>query len=297
MIKINQYAIIIPCYLRFSLLKKTISSLQKNNLNNTKIFFFIDGPKNSNEELIQNKIYIFLNNLKINKIIIKRKKNLGLAKNIIKSINEVFKTYKYLIVIEDDLLLSKYFVSYMKKILTKFEKNKKIMSVSGHNFNINFDDQKDDILLSNRANCWGWATWRNRWFINSYDENIFFRYKKIKNNFISNDIKFFLLAAKFKLISSWATIWAMEHFKKKNFCIIPRKSLVVNKGDDILATHAVTQKKNEKLTNKWYPKNLNINKNIDINHKIFNHYSYNNFYLFLKYLKIITFFLVQKFKF
>ena len=68
--------------------------------------------------------------------IYENKKNKGLSRNIISGLNLIFKKYKSAIILEDDLLINKNFLSYMNEGLKLFEK-KRIISVHAYTYPIN----------------------------------------------------------------------------------------------------------------------------------------------------------------
>ena len=83
-------------YLRLDTLKKCIASLKRNELSKFyKIYIFSDGPKNSKEI---NKIKLVRKYLKkikgLKKEIFYRRKNYGLANNIIMGVTQIFKKEK-----------------------------------------------------------------------------------------------------------------------------------------------------------------------------------------------------------
>ena len=54
-----------------------------------------------------------------------RKKNFGLAKNIVSGINYVFKENDKAIILEDDIIVSPFFLNYMNKNLNIYKNDKK----------------------------------------------------------------------------------------------------------------------------------------------------------------------------
>ena len=153
--------------------------------NKTKIFIFVDKANKTSP-------YIYENNLLIKKIkyynkyknikIYFRKKNHGLAKNIISGVNKIISKYKKVIVLEDDLLISKDFLIYMNQSLLNYEKYNEVLSISGFNHSRYFDfldsNYKFDNFFHLRPCSWGWATWHNRWKL--YNNKI--SLKNIKKN-------------------------------------------------------------------------------------------------------------------
>ena len=103
-------------YNRIDHLKKTIKSLKKNKLSiKSDLIIFSDYAKNN--ENIKNILEVrkYIKKLKgFKKIkIYERDKNFGLSKNIISGVSIVLKKYKNIIVIEDDLILDKFFLDFM----------------------------------------------------------------------------------------------------------------------------------------------------------------------------------------
>ena len=101
-------------YNRLDHLKITINNLKKNYLaNSSELIIFSDGPKNQSD--IKKIIHIreYLKKIKgFKKIYIKeRKTNYGLSKNIIDGVSEILKKFKKIIVIEDDLVVNRYFLN------------------------------------------------------------------------------------------------------------------------------------------------------------------------------------------
>ena len=73
-------------------------------------------------------------NKKINIILHKSKKNLGIAKSIISGMDKMAKKYDKIIVIEDDCIPRKEFFQFFKKMLNK----KNIFEKIGASVDINF---------------------------------------------------------------------------------------------------------------------------------------------------------------
>ena len=77
----------------------------------TIIYIFSDGWKSLSDKNDVEAVRKYLKKIKIFKkiTIIERSKNLGLSKNIISGVSEILKKYKSVIVIEDDLILDRFF--------------------------------------------------------------------------------------------------------------------------------------------------------------------------------------------
>jgi GT2 family glycosyltransferase len=129
--------IILFCYNRIDHLKKTISSLKKSQLSKfSDLIIFSDGPKNSSDNFKILKIRKYLEKIKGFKSvkIYKKKENKGLALSIVNGLNLIFKKYSSAIILEDDLIVSKNFLTYMNDGLNYFKSNDKVISIHGYSY-------------------------------------------------------------------------------------------------------------------------------------------------------------------
>ena len=96
--------------------------------------------------------------------IIKAESNRGLANSVINGVSEIINRFGRVIVVEDDLVTTPDFLSYMNRALDFYRDDPKIWSISGYSFKMKIPKSyKHDIFLSYRASSWGYATWADRW--------------------------------------------------------------------------------------------------------------------------------------
>ena len=138
--------IVLFVYNRIEHTKITIEAL-KNNIyaDESDLYIFSDGPKNEGAFEKVNEIRKILRNISgfRNVYIIEREKNYGLADNIISGVTEIVNKYKKVIVLEDDIVTSKYFLKFMNDSLDRYENNNEVMSVSGYISPIKSDNLPD----------------------------------------------------------------------------------------------------------------------------------------------------------
>ena len=167
--KIKDTTVCIFAFNREHSLRNTLNDLTKNiNFEKYTCHVFVDFPKNK-EDLNKQKSIINIvktYNKKNNIIIIPRKKNYGLNKNIINGINYIKKKYNKFIILEDDLRLSKNYLNYMQLNLDRFENNNNIFTITGYMypkkiFKLNL--KKNSVVLIKRPNSWAWGSWSNKW--------------------------------------------------------------------------------------------------------------------------------------
>ena len=90
-----------------------------------------------------------------------RNHNFGLAKSIIEGVTEVLRVHDRVIVLEDDLVTSPYFLSYMNEALDKYANDDRVISIHGYVYPVK--ERLPDTFFLRGADCWGWATWRRGW--------------------------------------------------------------------------------------------------------------------------------------
>jgi hypothetical protein len=231
--------IIIFTYNRSSHLQRLVDSLRDNNeFNQLEVCFAIDAPKTPFKENEQKKIFIIINELKKEhkKIeVILQKKNLGSKKHIKTIVDKNFIDYEKLIIIEDDLEVDKFFLNFMCTSLEKYKKYNQVFHISGFNFIHN--SNMSSAFLSRYMNCWGWATWRDRWEQLTMDADYFHRTfsNKAKWEFNCNGSHDFfrqITENRVGILNTWAIFWYASIFEKGGLCLYPPHSLVKNNGRD-----------------------------------------------------------------
>ena len=163
----NLAPIILFVYNRPEHTKKTVEALKSNLFaSESLLFIFSDGYKNQNDKRAVEDVRKYISTIsgfKEIKINLKDN-NLGLANSVISGVTEVINKYDKAIVLEDDIITSKYFLKFMNEALDFYEEDKRIYSISGYNFPIKIPESyQHKIYISPRPSSWGWATWKDRW--------------------------------------------------------------------------------------------------------------------------------------
>lgn len=239
--------IILFTYNRLDHLDICIRSLKKNNLaKESYLYIFSDGSKNSKDEIKVKKVRKYLGSLNGFKklTIINRHTNFGLANNIISGLNYIFSKYKKAIIIEDDLLLSPFFLEFMNTNLNIYENSEKVASIHGYSYPVLNKNNKDFFLRG--ADCWGWATWSNAW--KNFNEDGSYLLKKIKEQNLVRDFDYNNKAKFSKMLSnqingtidSWAIRWHAAIYLNDMLTLYPKKSYVYNIGNDNSGTNALS---------------------------------------------------------
>ena len=253
---LKKTVIIIFAYNRPSHLKRVLIALENNKVKND-IYLIIDGPKNKSDKINQEAIALSLTrfgnkNKRIVKII-KRKKNLGLAKSITGGITYLSKKYQNLIILEDDTIAYKNFIMFVEKHLKLIKSSDNIQVICGYQFP-NFEKKNNTLktlVLSNFVS-WGWAIKSREW--QAYQK---FRKKNKKKNIklVPNFLRHYFQDK--YAIKQKKNIWSLDfmyyNFNKGNKYIFPNTSLIKNIGFDGSGV-------NSKATTKLQVKEDKVNK-------------------------------------
>ena len=168
--------IVIFAYNRPDHLRKTLTWLGQNELaDQSTLYIFCDGAKqNASEEQLAKvkaarQVAHEVAVVPIFKAvhIIEREENFGLGTSIITGVTEIVNKYGKVIVLEDDLETSPYFLSYMNQCLDHYEARKSVFSISGlsrpHPERFYPKDYPYDVYVSLTHHPTGWGTWADRW--------------------------------------------------------------------------------------------------------------------------------------
>jgi hypothetical protein len=232
--------------------KRTVEYLLKNTLaGDSSLFIFSDGAKSESDEKKVSTVRDYIKTIKgFHKIeIIEREKNLGLANSVISGVNEAFNLYNKVIVLEDDMISSPYFLKYMNEVINFYEDDLRIYSVTGYTFPIKISKEyMPSVYLAPRASSWGWGTWKDRWEKVDWDINDFQEFIKDKSkvrefNMGGDDLTRMLKNSISGKIDSWAVKWSYAHFKNNAYCVYPVKSRVQNIGADWSGIHTIKTNK------------------------------------------------------
>lgn len=169
--------------------------------------------------------------------IIERNENYGLARAIITGVGQLCEQYGRVIVLEDDLATSRYFLEYMNAALDKYEQEQRVMQIAGYMFPAQMNINEDAVLLP-FTSSWGWGTWQRAW---RYFDAEAQGFEQLKAN--SELRRAFDLGGRygyFRMLESqrrgetdsWAIRWYLSVFLRQGLTLYPRKSLVRNLGFD-----------------------------------------------------------------
>jgi len=223
---------------------KTIASLLLNDeCIASDLYIFSDGPGEDDAEELVKEVRSYCHSIQGFRTvtIFDRPRNLGLAQSVISGVTSILEDYSKIIVIEDDMLVSQYFLHFMNSALLKYEFDNEVMSVTGYQYPVN--GKLPDTFFIRGADCWGWGTWRRGWAnFNPNGTELLkeLERKKLTKRFDYDGAYPFTRMLKNQISgknNSWAIRWGASIFLKNGLMLAPGKSMLINIGLDGTGTH------------------------------------------------------------
>ncbi len=229
--------------------ERTLNELRKNELaGQSDLTIYCDGPRLKQDRSSVEETREIVRSVTGFKTVevVERDQNMGLAGSIIKGVSDIIEDLGKVIVLEDDLVTSPCFLTFMNNALDRYENTENVFSVSGYNLPpsvMRFPrSYTDDVYFNPRNSSWGWATWRDRWAQadwEAFDTARLMNDPKMRKEFNlgGDDLTDMLIAQKEGRIDSWSIRWTLSHFMNNALSVYPVFSYVDNIGLDGSGVH------------------------------------------------------------
>lgn len=227
--------------------RRAVEALKRNELAaDSELTIFSDGPKSGAQIESVNEVRRYIRGITGFKsvTVVERPQNLGLARSVIDGVTSLVNEHGRVIVLEDDLLTSPYFLTYMNEALEKYKNSEQVMQISGYMFPVEIGTNKDALFLP-FTTSWGWATWRRAWQHFDASAGGYANLKNDRAKRMAFDLEdsypyFKMLESQLRgEIDSWAIRWWLSVFLCNGLVLYPCQSLVENIGFDGSGTHRV----------------------------------------------------------
>lgn len=231
-------------YNRLAHTRQTVEALLKNVLaGESDLIIFSDASKKPEAALAVLEVREYIKTISGFKsvIIIERNENWGLVKSIISGVSEVVSAYGKIIVLEDDIVTSSAFLTFMNNALDYYQNQEKVWHISGWNYPIN-SEGLEDVFFWRGMNCWGWATWADRWanfeknphrLIEQWTDEQKYHFDLDGSGIFWQQV---ISNSKGK-INTWAIFWYATIYQKNGLCLNPILNFVDNIGHDGSGVH------------------------------------------------------------
>lgn len=236
--------IILFAYNRPSHFQRVVESILQNpDAKYSDLIIYSDGARSGKDIPLVNAVRIFAESISGFRSIqiMKQASNLGLSKSIISGVSEVVRSYGRAIILEDDLVVSPYFLKYMNEALELYKNNSEVAAINGYCLPV--DANLPETFFLKGADCWGWGTWSRAWELFNPDGASLLG--ELKSRSLSREFDLggcypYLRMLKNQIIGrnqSWAIRWQASVFLKGMMTLYPRQSLVSNIGNDDSGVH------------------------------------------------------------
>lgn len=238
--------IVVFAYNRLDHLKFAISALCNAELSReSDLFVYSDGPRNEVDRGKVNAVRSYLSTVSgfasVN--IITRDENLGLSASVIDGVTEICEKFGKIIILEDDIVVSPYFLRYMNQALELYKYDEEVISIHAYLYSIS-ERLPGDTFFIKGADCWGWATWDRGWKLFEKDGSKLLGQLKhrglVKEFDLDGSYPYSrMLKRQVKGVNdSWAIRWYASAFLKNKLTLYPAVSMVKNIGHDKSGTHS-----------------------------------------------------------
>jgi len=218
--------------------RRTVEALKQNILSEeSDLIVFSDAPRSEAQAEKVREVRDYLRTVSGFKSvsIVERTENLGLAESIIAGVSEVVNEYGKLIVMEDDLVTSPFFLRYMNDALEYYENEDRVISIHGYCYPIS---GLPETFFLKGADCWSWGTWKRGWDLFEADGRKLL--EQLEQKGLLNRFDFFGTYGYSQMLrdqiegknSSWAVRWYASALLKDKLTLYPGQSLVFQIGTD-----------------------------------------------------------------
>ena len=237
------------CYDRPEHTRRTLEALANNHLaSQSKLFIFSDGFKDETSRLGVEAVREYISSVNgfASVEIILREENYGCAKNIIQGITQLTYEFGRVIVVEDDILTSPYFLTYMNEGLELYKDDERVGAISGV-LSPSYKDIAEKLPQSffmYGVGIWGWGTWLRAW--RSYDYDAWNLLKRIRAAGLEDKYNYGLkhkprtrnlVAQGLGRVGTWDYQLVAGEFLHGRVTLYPGRSLTNNIGCDGTGEH------------------------------------------------------------
>lgn len=234
--------IVVFAFNRPDLLSRTLTALVANDLAAASpLTIFCDGPRHEGDaagtEAVRNLARAVTGFASLE--VVERPRNMGCAASIIDGLSEMFRRHERLVVIEDDIVTSPHTLRFLNEGLARYADNGAVFNIAAwtppdiarklpHGYPF-------DVYAIPRFNCWGWASWRDRFQDIDWDVTDYPAFKNSPQqrqafNTGGEDLSPMLDAQMEGRLDAWDIRADYARFKKKMVGINPVRSYALNIG-------------------------------------------------------------------
>jgi hypothetical protein len=256
----NTTPIVVFAYRRPRHLKRVLDALARNPVaTQSPLFIYCDGAKRAAhlDDVAATRLVARSAAGFASIEIIERKSNLGLSNSIVAGVNEVCERFGRVIVLEDDVLPTPFFLQYCNEALDKYSDDERILSIGCHTFTS--DKALPETFFLNVPDCWGWGVWDRSW--RQFNPNGGALLSDITDRGLADQFDFDGVYPYTQMLreqvrggnQSWAVRWYAQAFLNKKLVLYPGRAVTQNIGFDGTGTHGGTSKGYQRVRTAEHP--------------------------------------------
>lgn len=165
--------------------------------------------------------------------------NQGLRTSIVNGVTRLTNSYGRAIVLEDDIIVSPFFLDFMHAALDAYEDDDRVCQISG--YFVPHKDHLPEYGFLRAPASWGWATWRDAWRHYSDDaEGLLKQIEPRAEEFDLGGIYSNTETLRKNVtgeFNTWAVRWYASNFLQGGLTLYPRQSYTRNIGFDVDGTN------------------------------------------------------------
>ncbi len=234
-------AVGIVAYQRPKHLRNCLASLRQNpEFATTEVTVFIDGPRSEPEALLTAQVVAVVESFNAagNVQAVRRPANLGLARSVIEAVDSQLARHESVIMLEDDLVVSQYFLRFMNEAMRRYRDDARVASVHAYIYPV--ETELPETFFLRGADCLGWGTWRRAWSAFEADGHALQAQLRQLGPDAVEDFDFGGSYPYSRMLEhqasghtdSWAIRWYASAFVRGMLTLYPARSLVLHAGGD-----------------------------------------------------------------
>jgi hypothetical protein len=225
--------------------RRMISSLQAcDGFADSPIYVFADGPRQDQDiPAIRETRAEARRLLGDGAFFLEQDANRGVERSIVAGVTQLCDQHGVAVVIEDDLIFSPYFLTFLNTGLRLYQDQPRVMQVCGYMYDVPEFRQRAEAMFLPMTNSLGWATWKRAW--DQFDPDATGWRERLRDD---RDRRRFDLDGHFKYAQmlshhmggrapAWDIRWYYSVFRNDGLVLYPPRTLVLHTGFDGTGTH------------------------------------------------------------
>ena len=231
--------VVLFVYNRLQHTRQTVAALQQNELAaDSELIVFSDGPHSEADLSKVLDVRDYLQTITGFKTVTvrQREKNFGCERSMVEGISEVVNAYGRIVVLEDDIVTSPFFLRYMNEGLEFYRNETKVACIHGYLYPLKA--KLPETFFLQGADNWGWGTWKRGWELYEADGRKLL--SELKARKLTRSFDFdgqFGYTRMLETHDTWDVHWYASAFLRGKLTLYPGRSLVRNIGFDSSGTH------------------------------------------------------------